>query len=271
MQPKHLIICIVSLLAACQKNSSNPGPAPIASFTTNGDTVTNNGVITLATYDQFMVSSTSANAESVLWDFGNDSTSVQPQSVFWYPKSGTYTLMLTVKNKAGVKSTVSRQVKVTDRIMKQFQITGITPLFWPVGHSLQGASVWGVIRLAPNGVHYLIPTVANASYDAPVVYQTPVITAVDSTQLPYKFDIPATLVVDFPAMAIRSENGLGYTGAGYGLEVYARDATGTYLLSSSYAASYVAQSGSISWPVADYRRDLFIMQYGNASILCDYE
>ena len=58
---------------------------------------------------------------------------------------------------------------------------------------------------------------------------------------------------------------------GYGLELYARDAAGTYLLSSSYAASYIAQSGSLNAPVSDYGRNVFIMRYGNVSVVCDYE
>ncbi|HLZ87083.1 MAG TPA: hypothetical protein VKQ52_07585, partial [Puia sp.] len=189
----------------------------------------------------------------------------------WYPKAGTYTLTLTAKNKDGVKSTVSKKVKVLDRVMKQVLVTGLTPFFWPVGHSLDHANIWVVIRLGANDVHYPIPSGANISFDAPIIYQSAVINGVDSTRLPYAFDLPGKMIVNFPAMAVRSEIGLGYTGVGYGLELYAQDAGGTYLLSSSYAAMYIGQSGSITWPVADYTRDIFIMRYANVSIVCDYE
>lgn len=36
-------------------------------------------------------------------------------------------------------------------------------------------------------------------------------------------------------------------------------AGGTYLLSSSYEYFFSAQTGSISWPVADLKKDVFIM------------
>jgi PKD repeat protein len=271
MRPKHLLVLCL-LTAACRKSAAPiPAPAPVASFTTTGDTLTHPGYITLATYDQCLLTSTSANADSVLWNFGNDSTSHRPAVTLWYAKAGAYTLTFTVKNSAGVKSVTTRQVKVVDRVMKQLLITGLVPLLAPVGHSLQHADVWAVIRLAPNGVVYPIPADPNTSFNAPIVYQTPVISGVDSARLPYIFDIPAGMVVNFPALATRTESGLGYTGAGYGLELYARDAGGTWLLSSSYQAGYIPQSGSISWPVADYRRNVFIMKYGNVSVVCDYE
>ncbi len=59
---------------------------------------------------------------------------------------------------------------------------------------------------------------------------------------------------------------MGYTGVGYGLELYGQDSTGTFLLSSSYVASFTAQSGAVTWPVADILHDIFVMQYGSLPI-----
>jgi PKD repeat protein len=268
MPPKHLLIfCLV--LAACKKNSTIPSPPPTASFVTTADT--SGGIITLGTYDQYALINTSTDADSSHWDFGNDSTSDSPNPGISYNRSGVYTLTLTVKNKDGVKRTATKQVKVRDRVMKQFLITGLQPQFWPVGHSLDHASVWAMIRLGENGVKYAIPSVANSSFNAPIIYQSPIITNIDSTQLPFSVALPGNMVVNFPALAIDQRNDLGYSGVGYGLELYAQDSTGTYLLSSSYVASYTAQSGAINWPLSDILRDTFVIQYGDMKIVCDYE
>ncbi len=274
MRPKRLLIqnalilsCLV--LAACSKKNSTPAPPPAAGFVTTADTT--GGIITLATYDQYSLINTSTDADSSHWDFGNDSTSDTASPGISYRRSGTYTLTLTVQNKDGVKRSVSKQVKVLDRVMKQLQITAFQPLFWPVGHSLEHASLWAVIRLGENGVKYPIPSAANTSFNAPIVYESPVITGIDSTKLPYSITLPANMIVNYPALAIFQQAGLGYTGVGYGLEVYAQDGTGTYLLSSSYAATYTAQSGYITWPVANIQQRTFVMQYGDLTVAGDYE
>ena len=55
------------------------------------------------------------------------------------------------------------------------------------------------------------------------------------------------------------------------MELYAQDATGTYLASSSYQALYRAQAGNISILVADVARNRFIAQYSNVQLICDYK
>jgi PKD repeat protein len=268
MRPKQLLaFCLI--LAACKKNSSIPTPPPTAAFVTTADTT--GGIITLGTYDQYALINTSTDAAASHWDFGNDSASDATNPGISYPRSGTYTLTLTVQNKEGEKRIITKQVKVLDRVMKQLLITGLQPLFWPVNHSLDHASVWAVIRLGENGVKYPIPSTANTSFNAPIVYQSPVITGIDPAKLPYAIALPANMIVNFPALAINQRSDLGYTGVGYGLELYAQDGTGTYLLSSSYAASYTAQSGSITWPLANIQQDSFVIQYGDLSVGCDYE
>lgn len=267
MKPKHLLI-LCCILAACQK-SVNPGPLPVAGFTTTAET--SGGIITLGTIDQYLLADTSANAVSWHWDFGNDSTSDAQNPVMSYPKSGTYTLSLTVKNKAGVSNTTTRQVKVLDRYMKQLVITGFMQYSNNVGHSLANASLYAVIRLAPDGVVYPLPTNGNQTFNAPIVFQTPSITA-DSTKLPFVFTIPRQLLnyadLAFPSGGLVSG---GAKNIGYGLELYARDATGTYLVSSSYQTFYTSQSGAIRWPVYDLSRDIFTMQYANVQVSGDFE
>lgn len=272
MRPRLvLILCLIA--AGCKKNNSSLlSPAPIAGFATNADTTS--GIITLATYDQYSLVNNSINADSFHWDFGNDSSSTLQTPVLSYPRSGTYMLSLTVKNKDGVKNTVTRKVKVLDRFMKQVLITGFNADYVSMGHSLAHANLWAVIRLGENGVSYPLPSASNQSLNAPIIYQTPVVSGADSASLPYTFIIPGKIVVDYPALVNFGETtlpGSGYSNVGYGLELYAQDAAGTYLLSSSYEFFFTTQVGAITWPVADIRRNIFTMKYGNVSVICDYE
>jgi PKD repeat protein len=50
--------------------------------------------------------------------------------VLSYPLSGSYTLTLTAKNGDSAARTVTQNVKVLDRFMKQVQITGFNPSVW---------------------------------------------------------------------------------------------------------------------------------------------
>jgi PKD repeat protein len=262
------ILLLLLLTTACNKNNTR-SPQPIANFSAMGDTT--GGVLTVGTYDQIQLQDNSVNANSWQWNFGNASNSTQQSATIWYPSSGTYTITLTVENTAGGKDSMTRKVRVLDRVIRQVTINGMANDLKPAGHSLDHASIWAVIKLGQNNATYPFPAGGNLSFNAPVVYQTPVITNVDSTRTPFVFPVPGKVIVDFPALLASSESGLGYNGIGHGLELYAQDATGTYLLSSSYEYFFASQSGSITWPIADIQKNLFVMQYGNVTVNCDYE
>jgi len=274
MKKIHLIFAVallgaVVLLGACKKETT--GNPPSADFTVAGDTT--GGTITMGTYDQYALTNASTNAVSWHWDFGNDSSSTLQNPILWYPQSGSYTLTLIVKNEDGATNKITRKVKVLDRYMKQVQITGFAPLM-PLGHSLAHASLWAVIRLGQSGVGYPFPATDNQSFNAPIIYQSPVVSSADSTQLPYSFTIPGSILVNFAALMNFDNNSFTDSepsNIGYGLELYAQDSTGVYLVSSSYFFYYVSGSGAIRWPVADIQRDIFVMQYANVQVNCDYE
>ena len=80
------------------------------------------------------------------------------------------------------------------------------------------------------------------------------------------------LVLDFPALNALSTNSFGYKGIGYGLELYGRDKTGTYLLSSSYEYLLdIPQSGAITYMDGGLQRNLLTFRYDNVLLICDYE
>ncbi|MGI4022254.1 MAG: PKD domain-containing protein [Janthinobacterium lividum] len=261
------LLSIIIYISACKKESKpDLGVTPKAVFAVLGDTTSK--TITIATYDTYPVINHSVDADSYSWNLGNDSTSIQKDIGISYPKSGTYTLTLIAINKDGKKSTLSRQVKVLDRVIQQLSITGITSNEIS-NHNFNHAKIWAVVKLATSNINY---TFTGLSFDTPIIYQTPIIDDFDVTKVPYVFNVPNNQTLNFPALSALINRGLaGYKGMGYGLELYAQDATGTYLLSSSYSYFYTSQTGSIIWPVADIQRNIFIAKYGNVSLICNYQ
>jgi PKD repeat protein len=273
MNQRFLLFAAALLgLAACKKDGSPSLPAPVASFSVVG--VAAADVVTVGTYDPIQVANQSANAASYVWTLGNDSTkTASDPGLLRYPKSGMYTLTLTAKSADGQKSSASRTVKVLDRVIKQVVVLGTRFENTPTPHLITNPTVQAVLRLGPDRATYPMPTGTYVSYEAPVVFKTPLVPNVTDAQFPLTFEVPGKLVLDFAALnagAINLKVG-GYTGVGYGLELYVQDGTGTYLASSSYQTIYRSSAGSITWPVADIKKNRFVAQYSNVQVVCDYE
>jgi len=237
-----LLTIIIFTITACSKNDTRATPDPVASFNlitaySNNDT---SQAITMAVYDGFILTNTSANADSYLWDFGNGNTSADKNPDSWYTKSGTYTLTLTASTKDGRKSIVSRTIKVLDRIAKQIAVTSLNPksaLGWGATYpTADKVNVWvEILQAAPNHQYPLsnfhVP-------DAPLLYKTTVATNVDPSRMPVSFDISDKLIIDIPT----------FNGGLYIFNLYARDNTGTYLVTSSYGSGIgFSTSGDIRY------------------------
>lgn len=268
--PLLLGLAAILSLAGCHKEAAVPAlPAPVAAFDVVGTAAA--GVVTVGTYDPIQVTNTSANAASYRWTLGNDSTKTgRDPGVLRYPRAGTYTLTLTALNAAGQPAAVHRQVRVLDRVLKQIVLYGTRFENVPPPHAFPDPTVQAVLRLGPNGQAYPVPAAPYASYPAPVLYQGPLLPHFTGTGLPLVLDVPGRLVIDYPALATQFDHRLGYTGVGYGLELYVQDASGTYLASSSYQGLYRAQAGGITIR-ADLARNRFEAQYSNVALVCDYE
>ena len=258
-------------LAACNKDSAPSQPAPVAGFSVVG--VAPAAVISVGTYDPIRVTNTSTNATSYTWTLGNDSVKTgSDPGLLRYPKAGTYALTLTTRSADGQKTTVSRTVKVLDRVVKQLIIKGTRFENTSPPHAFPHPTVWAVLRLGPNHVSYPTPTSPYVSYDAPVLFKSPLVPDPTSGQFPYTFPVPGKLVLDFAAInaSFLSRTEWGYTGVGYGLELYVQDDTGTYLTSSSYQTQYRSQAGSLTWQ-SDIEHNKFVVQYSNVELVCQYE
>ncbi|HEX8507787.1 MAG TPA: PKD domain-containing protein [Hymenobacter sp.] len=257
-------------LAGCKKDSIPAPPAPVARFDVVGTATAD--VITVGTYDPIQVKNTSANAVAYEWTLGNDSTKTgRNPGLFRYPKAGTYTLTLTARDASGQKATASRRVKVLDRVIKQIVVVGTRFENASVPNAFSALAVRAVLRLAPTGQSYPTPSSPYASYDAPIIFQSPLLPLSPNTQFPYTIPVPGKLVLDYAALNAQFTTQWGYAGKGYGLELYVLDATKSYLASSSYEALYRSQAGNISIRVADISRNLFVAQYSNIQVVCAYE
>ncbi|MDQ6904410.1 MAG: PKD domain-containing protein [Bacteroidota bacterium] len=217
------VILVVLSMSACKKDNSTP-TNPIAGFTFNGDT---SGSLTLGPYDQYSLINTSTNADAFIWDLGNGTTSKDADILLSYPKSGNYTVTLTSINKNGSKSIVSKSVKVVDAVLRQVIIKTLS---WNTGSARPAgkANVWVEIVKGASNQNYT--ALSNGSFDAPVIYKSDIASNIDSGSAPITFNISQPIIIDIPTLTL----GHGYKGIGYGFNLYAQDATGIYLLSSTF-------------------------------------
>ncbi len=268
-----IAIMLISSIISCKKeNHTPPAPLPVANFSVSG--YTSDSVIVMATYDQYPIENNSLNGASYLWKFGNDSTSSLENPILSYPKSGSYVVTLIVQNKDGKKAIITKNVKVLDRVLKQVVITHFFPMF-PATQSLNHTNVWTQIRYAANDSAYTIPLTTNASFNAPVIYKSQTISSFDSTSsIPYTLNVSDKIILDYPSLLasnlkMRSDE---YKHIGYGLELYAQNSTGTYLVESSYQSLYIAQSGfGMQILKSDIQHNIFIAGYLDVELICDYE
>ncbi|RZK44158.1 MAG: hypothetical protein EOO90_00410 [Pedobacter sp.] len=225
---------VIASLSACKKEESI---TPTAEFSVSG--VTGNSM-TMGTFDQYTVSNLSTDAASYLWDLGNGTTFNTKDIVLTYPKSGDYVLSLTSTSKDGKTSVSTKNVKVVNPILNQVVVKSITQnLFDRLGSSK--AKVWVEIVKAEHDRDY--PVLSNGSFDAPVIYKSPVATDVIVGAAPIVFHLPQEIVIDIPTLAIAH----GYKGRGYGFNLYGEGDNGVaQLLSSNFWSGFgMVVQGSI--------------------------
>ena len=125
-------LAITALFSACKKKEAASSPTPTASFTINGGRTH----VGIGDADTFV--STSTNASSYVWDFGDTaghSTIANP--TYNYLNPGTRTIKLTVYNSDKSKSSVATQVITIDTMYN-----------YPEAN----------INLIPNTAHFIIDT-----------------------------------------------------------------------------------------------------------------
>lgn len=275
MQAKYLAPALLALAAtACHKDPSPSSPAPVADFAFNGSAAPE---LTVATYDDVYVTDHSTRATSYRYTLGNDSVRTTAAPHFYYAKPGTYTITLTVTGANQQTATTTKRVRVLERVAKQVVIQNLNDEANSPQHNLVNGTYWAVVRLGENNARYAQPATGNFSFEAPIIYQSPKVTLTQAS-LPYTFTLPAPLTINWPAYNAEVlynallRNRYGYTGVGYGLEIYEQDTAGnTYLLTSSYVPAYRSSSGGISNYGTDFQRNVMRVGYGGIYLLGDFE
>lgn len=223
------IILLAGLAPACSK-SITPMPAPVASFTLDGDTAS---TVSFGTYDGYSLINNSTNVDSLRWDFGNDSTYTSREVWLSYPKSGNYVLTLTVYNGDGKKSVMTKHISVFDRVIKSVIITSLNMnsygLYQSWGYPSFGkVNAWVGVQQAFPGQSYIVQS--DGTFNASFAYRSPVQQNVDSTSVPITFAVPGKWVLDIPTLNMSNGS------LGYGFNLYVQSGGNTYTLSSTYWA-----------------------------------
>lgn len=234
-----LLFLIIALFSACKKENEQV-IEPIADFSFAGDTTHS---IVFGPCDFCSLTNNSKNADSYLWDLGNGITSTQKDFWMTYDTPGKYKLSLTATNKNGKKSTIIKEVSILTPVIKDVVIDMLgwnsgwgRPVEWPL---FTKANVWVEILKGEAGKSY--PVLNNGSFDAPVVFKSEVVN-IDSASVPVKFTLSTRTLLDVCALTGAG----GYRGTGYGFNIYAQDASGVYLLSSSYWSGGISSNSSIN-------------------------
>lgn len=96
---------LVDIFAACTKKDALPPPAPVADFSF---AVINDGLLPAIV----SFTSTSKNATSYTWEFGDGATSTQANPTHQFAATGTYSIKLTATGQGGTNS-ISKNIVVT--------------------------------------------------------------------------------------------------------------------------------------------------------------
>ena len=118
-----MVIPIIAVLSACTKQYVKP----VADFTFRNETAS---TFVMATSDTCSLTNQTSNAKYVSWNLGDGRKSSDPNLVLSYDKSGTYKVTLTVTNKEGQNTTVSKSVNIKDRVLRSIDISKV---YWEKG------------------------------------------------------------------------------------------------------------------------------------------
>lgn len=216
-----------SLLFSCTKNSISLAKPQADFYFGQYDTAA-----VIGTHDKLYAHNRSVGYDSLTWTDGNGKTYRGDLASLTYDVPGDYKVSLTAYNKSGT-TTISRSVKVMERVLKSFSINNVyinrfalaqngLPLFSKI-------NMWLEVKFSHSNEDAYT---SNGDILAPVVYQSPVFTNIDSSfhsSLNFTLNGPDKVVIKAPV------NNSDFTSVGRGIliNLYGQDNSGTYLLASS--------------------------------------
>ncbi len=234
------LLLSLALVVSCRSDLVTLQPK--ADFSIGGTATS----VTIGTHDALYPENLSSNATSVVWDFGNGTTSTDQHPKVTYSTSGNYDLTLTAFGQEGSKNVIKKTVVVKERILKSIQLEKVHLNSYLAGQAagvtfpvFSKLDLWVEIKFSQG------PVQRSSGFDivAPTIFKTPIY-AVDSAlqstliyNLPQSQDVVVNYPVDDPDF---------YQG-GFGLvaNMYGTDGANTYLLFSSSWSGF-GFSGSTS-------------------------
>lgn len=241
MKKLYILSAIVAILVGgCKKDPSSP--APEAGFSIGDD---GKSLLIMNQRNFFSPLNTSSNATSYLWDLGNNITSTEKTPSFSMVIPGTYDISLRASNKDGQVSVYKRQIKIVVPILKAITIKKI---HWekniglsPDLPNFSKADVWVEIVKMDSKKSY--NTLSDGSSDAPLFYKSSVYKDAVSGNAPIVFAVTEKVVLSqVEPSGVENK---------YEMKLFAKDASGTYLVySSRFIGSYYTDnplSGIYLW------------------------
>src|SRR5690242_4383232 len=198
---KHSLFLIILFFClfgtGCKKDSF---PVPSASFNFRGDTT---AILKMATYDTCTLFNNSVNSDSSFWDLGNGHFSSDKNVLLTYPESGTYNVKLTVRNKDGQETSLTKKVIVLDRVLKKIIIKSVywdtipnnIPYFNAVWPTSSKADIF--VRVQKFAWGDSVAPYSGIMPNSPIIYESPLIHNVAyNTSVPMEIDVAGKFIVD---------------------------------------------------------------------------
>lgn len=217
-----LIVSVISIGAiySCKKQNNIP---PSGTILLNGSVKES---FKMGTSDNVRLSANVEGAESISWDFGDGRKSENKDITLSYPKSGTYTIKLSLKGADNETTIISKNVQVLDRLLKTIVINKV---YWNITDPMFSEAGWPKTNVAD--VYVKIQELkGNDVYingfatSAPVLYQTEMVRNVTNTYSnPISFNVPSNIVLDKVKLINRD----------YLISLIAKNTAGEYLLFSN--------------------------------------
>ena len=155
MKKTLLTTLIFMVLVSCSKDSPTPTPAPTVDFSYSGASLPAPATVTFT--------SSTTNANSYLWDFGDNGTSTFSNPQHLYSIGGVYTVKLTATGAGGSTST-TKTVNISPALIK-VKITKITIVNIPFTKP-GGTTGWDLDGSGPDVYFKIDDLNSNVLFDA---------------------------------------------------------------------------------------------------------
>lgn len=213
----YMSLALYLSVSACKKAANVPEPVADFSFDRQ-----KSATITVAENNIFIFQNDSQNASSYYWDFGNGTTSTERNPKTEFQNAGVYAVTLTVKNNSGNTAATKKEIKVVVPVMKTITIKDLdlNSKLLPDVPVMNKADVWVEVKVKDSSIPDKV--LNNGTTERSLFYKTAIYSNAVSNNAPIIFKVlKKQALVHY------------FLDKKYSFELYGRNASGTYLLSST--------------------------------------